>query len=95
MPHEARAKKNSAAARARRPRARAAQASARTRRRAKIRPRARPRRHAAGAVGTVRAKRPFVRLLEALEAEEIGYVVIGMAAALYETKSPLPTSCGQ
>jgi hypothetical protein len=33
-------------------------------------------------VGVVREERPLIRLLEALEAEKIGYVVIGMAAAV-------------
>jgi hypothetical protein len=37
---------------------------------------------AAGTVGTLGVKRPFVRLLDALEAEQIGYVVIGMDAAI-------------
>jgi hypothetical protein len=33
-------------------------------------------------VGTAREQRPLIRLLEALETEEIRYVVIGMAAAV-------------
>jgi hypothetical protein len=33
-------------------------------------------------VGSVRAKRPLIRLLEALEAEKIRYALVGMAAAI-------------
>jgi len=33
-------------------------------------------------MGSVREQRPLVRLLETLETEQIGYVVIGMAAAV-------------
>ena len=33
-------------------------------------------------MGSVRAKRPLVRLLETLEAEKIRYAVVGMAAAI-------------
>jgi hypothetical protein len=32
-------------------------------------------------VGVIREERPLVRLLEAIEAEHIGYIAIGMAAA--------------
>lgn len=82
MPHEKHKTKNTSIARSRRKNARASQERARPNRRGKIRPRPGPRRDAPGTVGDVREQRPLVRLLEALEAEKIRFILIGMSAAI-------------
>jgi hypothetical protein len=82
VPHETRTKKTAATPRARRARSSSSQASSRTRRRREVGSRPRPRGDAAGTVGPVREQPPLIRLLEALEAEPIRYIVIGMAAAV-------------
>jgi hypothetical protein len=93
VPHERRVRKPSSPARARRPDAPATKAPARPGRRGKVRSRPRSGGDAAGEVGSVRTKRPLLRLLEALEAEKIRYAVVGMAAAIAQGVMASCTFC--
>jgi len=82
VPHENRPKKARSVARPRRKNAQAAKKGSRLERRGEIGSRPRPGGHSARAVGIVRGQHALVRLLEALEAEKVRYLLIGMSAAV-------------
>ena len=82
MPHENRPKKTRTVARPRRKDAATTETRSRSKRGRKVGSRARAGGDIRGAVGTVRGQYALVRLLEALEAEKIRYVMIGMSAAI-------------
>ncbi len=82
VPHEKRPQKDDSPGQTRSRHARAAQKSARPQRRRKIRARSRIGGDAAGALGSVRTIRPLGRLLAALEAEKVRFILIGMSAAI-------------
>jgi hypothetical protein len=80
--YESRTKKVRPFARSRRSGAAKTKKGPRSQRRGKVGARSGIGRESAGTVGVVREQRPLIRLLEAFEAEEIRYVVIGMSAAI-------------
>ena len=82
MPNEKRPKKTKTVAEARRHHSRAAKKRPRTQSGGEIGARSRPRGHAAGAVEPLRGLRPLGRLLAALQAESIQFILIGMSAAI-------------
>ena len=80
-PNEKQTRKDSATPRPRRSDARAVKRSEGVERPGKISACPRSRSHSARALGSVGKKRPLLRLLGALEAEKLPYMIIGMAAA--------------
>jgi hypothetical protein len=82
VPNEKRRKKTKTIAAARRRHARALKARSRPERGGEVGACPRLGGHAAGKVGPVRELRPLGRLLEALEAERIEFILIGMSAAI-------------
>jgi len=75
-------KKPASASRKSRPNAGKTKISSRSGRKAKVRSRPGAGSHTAGALGNAPEKPPLIRLLEALEEEEIGFTLIGMTAAV-------------
>jgi len=82
VPHEQRPKKARTVTRARRKNAPPTKTHARPERAGKGRARAGAGGDVRGAVAVIRGQHALVRLLEALEAEKIRYVMIGMSAAI-------------
>ena len=81
VPNETRRKKRDSVAKARSLYARPAKRRPRAERAGKVSARTRARRHAAGAVESVRELPPLGRLLAALEAEKIKFILIEMFRA--------------